>query len=408
MNLVSVNYDVNASGVVGIDSDGAMTLGGASIAATADAAGGMQLVTSDAAGEIVLQSAHTAGRALFIDANANAGSIVDIDAGILDIDADGAITIDAATTMTIKGAGVSKYGDDAATWDFDGSGALSETGMTSATITPSGAITLTAGAASTFSTGAGQFTLTSAAELELNGASLDANFTGGLAIDSTDTSDIKMTANDNDNPKTLTIEAANAGSNEAIVQLKAKNVVKTVIGTDDKITVNASGVQLGGANARVTTILDEDTLNSDSATALATQQSIKAYVDSQAGLALVTLTTDGTGVAAGDVVAIDSAGKATKADADAIATCNVVGIAVSTVGGNGTLLVKTSGNQGGYTIAGGDVGKKLYASLTAGGITSTAPSGNGDVVYQIGFARSTSEIIIAPQFIMEIGSSLSI
>lgn len=42
---------------------------------------------------------------------------------------------------------------------------------------------------------------------------------------------------------------------------------------------NASGMILGNSGARVTTILDEDTMSSDSATALATQQSIKAYVD---------------------------------------------------------------------------------------------------------------------------------
>jgi len=46
-------------------------------------------------------------------------------------------------------------------------------------------------------------------------------------------------------------------------------------------TFNASGLQLGGSGARVTTVLDEDNLSTDSATALATQQSIKAYVDAQ-------------------------------------------------------------------------------------------------------------------------------
>ena len=45
----------------------------------------------------------------------------------------------------------------------------------------------------------------------------------------------------------------------------------------------SSGLELGGSGARVTTILDEDTLSTDSATALATQQSIKAYVDTQVG-----------------------------------------------------------------------------------------------------------------------------
>ena len=50
-----------------------------------------------------------------------------------------------------------------------------------------------------------------------------------------------------------------------------------------RLGVNDSGVQLGAANARVTTIYDTDAMTEDSATALATQQSIKAYVDAQSG-----------------------------------------------------------------------------------------------------------------------------
>lgn len=49
-----------------------------------------------------------------------------------------------------------------------------------------------------------------------------------------------------------------------------------------RMDITDSGVRLGGANARVTTVLDEDNMASDSATALATQQSIKAYVDTKA------------------------------------------------------------------------------------------------------------------------------
>lgn len=44
--------------------------------------------------------------------------------------------------------------------------------------------------------------------------------------------------------------------------------------------VTATSIQLGGSGATVTSVLDEDTLSSNSATALATQQSIKAYADS--------------------------------------------------------------------------------------------------------------------------------
>ena len=60
--------------------------------------------------------------------------------------------------------------------------------------------------------------------------------------------------------------------------------------SNDNLELNASGTGTivlenlkVGTGATVTTILDEDNMSSDSATALATQQSIKAYVDSQAG-----------------------------------------------------------------------------------------------------------------------------
>jgi hypothetical protein len=47
-------------------------------------------------------------------------------------------------------------------------------------------------------------------------------------------------------------------------------------------SVDISSLILGGGGATVTTILDEDDMSSNSATALATQQSIKAYVDAVA------------------------------------------------------------------------------------------------------------------------------
>lgn len=47
----------------------------------------------------------------------------------------------------------------------------------------------------------------------------------------------------------------------------------------DIIDILSTGVRIGGANARVTTILDEDNMVSDSNSALATQQSIKKYID---------------------------------------------------------------------------------------------------------------------------------
>ena len=53
-------------------------------------------------------------------------------------------------------------------------------------------------------------------------------------------------------------------------------------GGTSRLDLTDSGVRMGAANARVTTVLDEDAMGSDSATSLATQQSIKAYVDTTA------------------------------------------------------------------------------------------------------------------------------
>lgn len=52
-----------------------------------------------------------------------------------------------------------------------------------------------------------------------------------------------------------------------------------VTGGTSRLDISDLGVRLGAANSRVTTILNESNMASNSATALATQSSIKAYVD---------------------------------------------------------------------------------------------------------------------------------
>lgn len=64
---------------------------------TVDAADEIVITTGSADGHIALVSAHTSGVAFHIDANADAASEVQIDAGILDIDVTGAATLDAAS-----------------------------------------------------------------------------------------------------------------------------------------------------------------------------------------------------------------------------------------------------------------------------------------------------------------------
>jgi len=68
-------------------------------------------------------------------------------------------------------------------------------------------------------------------------------------------------------------------------------VITLTANSNTEATINDSGLQLGTSGARVTVINDQDNMSGDSATALATQQSIKAYVDAEdANIASDTLT----------------------------------------------------------------------------------------------------------------------
>ena len=93
VNIDAGSLDIDASDDITIDAADNIDI---------RAADNLALITSSADGLLSLVSAHTAGQAVHVDGNANAGSIVDIDAGILDIDVTGVTTLD-TTELTITG-----------------------------------------------------------------------------------------------------------------------------------------------------------------------------------------------------------------------------------------------------------------------------------------------------------------
>jgi hypothetical protein len=141
-------------------------------------------------------------------------------------------------------------------------------------------------------------------------------------------------------------------------------------------------------------------MSADSATALATQQSIKAYVDNSL-LAKVDVTVmtkaGGTTINNGDVVAIDSSGEAIQASNAAASTANVVGICVD-VTSNTVSVIQTGVSTDVTTVAG-----SRYFLGTGGAVTTTAPTGSGEVVYQIGFGDVDTNLVIVTQYVMELG-----
>ena len=110
------------------------------------------------------------------------------------------------------------------------------------------------------------------------GLIVDTKGTGTLTLGSTDSTAVVI-AND-----ALQIGAKIEHTGDATNEIRFGSGTQAFdTGGSTRIDISNSGVRFGDANARVTTILDEDTMSTDSATALATQQSIKAYVDSNGG-----------------------------------------------------------------------------------------------------------------------------
>jgi len=99
----------------------------------------------------------------------------------------------------------------------------------------------------------------------------------------------------------------------------------------------------------------------------------------------------GATVAAYSVVYINATGRWVTADADALATMPVVGLATEPlrVGQRGRVLVQGFASSNTWTWTPGAL---LYASTVAGALTETAPVGVGDVVQEIGIAFSATEI----------------
>ena len=86
---------------------------------------------------------------------------------------------------------------------------------------------------------------------------------------------------ENGTGQTITVKTA-SGTGAAVPD--GKNMVVFCDGTNvEEGITNINSLTLNGDGATVSSIKDEDNMASDSATALATQQSIKAYVDSQVG-----------------------------------------------------------------------------------------------------------------------------
>ena len=178
---------------------------------------------------------------------------------------------------------------------------------------------------------------------------------------------------------------ANTGLTAASGQLSIDNTVATLTGsqtlTNKTLTSAVLNVGVSG-----TAILDEDDLNSNSATQLATQQSIKAYVDSQVSGGALDIDAygalGGTGIAQSDHFVFSDAGTEKK-----VTFSNLEDAIFGNVSGDATIAA-----GGALTIAAGSVEN----SMLAGSITANKMN---NAIFEdletLGAASSDGEFIVA-------------
>ena len=265
VNITSTENDaaavkINASaGSIDIDSADNITV---------DAADEITITTTSADGHISLVSAHTAGVAFHLDANADAGSIVDIDAGILDIDATGAVQINAdgasnlttsSGALTLDGASGVSIAGNASEVDITTTGELD---INSGTIDIDASSTLkidSAGAASNIShtaTTDGDFTI------EMDG-SVDAS----LILKSTGTAADALQITTTVGGMDITVGGNAAGEDLDIVSTQSINLTANESGVADAIKINASAgsIDIDSADNITVDAADEITITTTSA-----------------------------------------------------------------------------------------------------------------------------------------------
>lgn len=106
--------------------------------------------------------------------------------------------------------------------------------------------------------------------------------------------------------------------------------------------------------------------------------------------------TAGENLSAGDLVYLNSSGEAFKADANSQAK-EAIGFTLTsiTAASSGTIYLGSGIITG---LTGLTAGSRYFLSATtAGGISTSKPTGAADIVQQVGFALSSTELYFEPQ-----------
>lgn len=100
------------------------------------------------------------------------------------------------------------------------------------------------------------------------------------------------------------------------------------------------------------------------------------------------------GIAANDAVYISGDDTILKASASSTATAKAIGIALETKLATETVKVAMGGSIATGVLTGATAGTQYFLSTTAGGLTTTPPTGSGNTVNRIGIAVNATDLLI--------------
>ena len=184
-----------------------------------------------------------------------------------------------------------------------------------------------------------------------------------------------------------------AGSNITITNGDGSITIAADQRTQEEIEDFVNGLIVGGDDITVTYNDTAGTLTINKDTTTSYYPSISGLdTDGEASGEIVYIGQSGDNLTAGSVYYYTSSGSWQAADADAVSTASgLIGMALGTNPTTAGVLLR------GYGVSSsnlGTVGSVVYLSTTAGEVTETAPSGNGDVVRVMGYTlNATSDLM---------------
>ena len=238
-------HDFDSDSTITFDSAAGTSIDAGAASNFSTTAGDLTVEAGANNAKVVIKGDNESGTAIHLDANQADSSVVDIDAGSLDIDARTTVAIDSTTSTTIT---------TATTFDVNSTGAVTIDSDAATTIGGSsvdidadgGAVTVNGTTGATFGDDTEALAYDGSGNVNFDAVALDIDASGavtldgvGISIDGTAASNVTVTGND------LTLSTATSG-----------NVIVDSAGTVGVGTTNATAITIGRGG--ITTTINGD------------------------------------------------------------------------------------------------------------------------------------------------------